>query len=298
MNVCPAGFCPHRSRRVACGMVFALLLAFIGFVGTARAQDNYEIQVYGSDTVAPKTIMVETHTNFSSIGSKPQPNSKFSPEGVYASDHAERETLELTQGINHWSEVGFYVFTNSSSANGFQWVGDHIRPRVRVPDDWNWPVGASLSMEIGYQRRSFSPDTWTWEIRPIVDKHFGRWYTAVNPVLERSFHGASVHQGVTFAPAVEIGYDITRKVTANIEYYGAFGQLGDFAPLHDQQHQIFPSLDLNVSPEWELNFGVGIGATASTDHLILKAIIGRRFNWTGRRPRGTSKGDEGKPENP
>ncbi len=95
-----------------------------------------------------------------------------------------------------------------------------------------------------------------------------------------------------------MGYDITRKVTANLEYYGTFGRLGDFRPLHQQEHQIFPSVDLNVSPEWELNFGLGIGATASTDHLIVKAIIGRRFNWTGRRPRGTSKGDEGKPENP
>jgi hypothetical protein len=38
-------------------------------------------------------------------------------------------------------------------------------------------------------------------------------------------------------------------------------------------------VDLNVSPDWEINFGVGWGATRSTDHLIIKAIIGRRFNW-------------------
>ena len=51
-----------------------------------------------------------------------------------------------------------------------QWVGDHIRPRVRVPESWRWPVGVSLSTEVGYQRAVYSPDTWTWEIRPIVDK--------------------------------------------------------------------------------------------------------------------------------
>ena len=48
------------------------------------------------------------------------------------------------------------------------------------------------------------------------------------------------------------------------------------------QHQIFPAIDLNVSPKWEFNFGVGIGITRSTDHLILKMIIGRRFTF-GRR---------------
>jgi len=46
-----------------------------------------------------------------------------------------------------------------------------------------------------------------------------------------------------------------------------------------RQQQFFPSIDLNVSPEWELNFGVGVGVTRSTDHLIIKGIIGRRFSW-------------------
>src|SRR3989442_1129939 len=29
------------------------------------------------------------------------------------------------------------------SGNGIQWVGDHIRPRVRVPKEWRWPIGLS-----------------------------------------------------------------------------------------------------------------------------------------------------------
>ena len=43
--------------------------------------------------------------------------------------------------------------------------------------------------------------------------------------------------------------------------------------------QVFVVTDLNVSPDWEINFGVGIGATSATDHLIVKAILGRRFDW-------------------
>jgi hypothetical protein len=52
-----------------------------------------------------------------------------------------------------------------------------------------------------------------------------------------------------------------------------------FDPLAEQQQQFFPAIDLNVAPEWELNFGVGWGITRSTDHLIIKAIVGRRFTW-------------------
>jgi hypothetical protein len=58
----------------------------------------------------------------------------------------------------------------------------------------------SISNEIGYQRRQYSVDTWTWEIRPIVDQKVGLWYWSLNPTLDRSFHGESVNQGVVFSP--------------------------------------------------------------------------------------------------
>jgi hypothetical protein len=249
------------------------LLALALLPALARAQGNYEIQVYGSETVPPRTLMVELHSNFTFEG---QDNTV---DGVYPTTHQLHETVELTQGLSSWSEVGLYVFTSEQNGNGIQWVGDHIRPRVRVPQSWGWPVGVSLSMEFGYQRPVYSPDTWTWEIRPIIDKSVGRWYFAFNPALERTLHGPDVNQGFTFAPAAKISYDFTPVVSAGIEYYADYGPLSDFSPGHDQQQQVFAVADLNVSPLWEINFGIGIGATASTDHLILKCILGRRFDW-------------------
>ncbi|HEX3435755.1 MAG TPA: hypothetical protein VHT24_03235 [Pseudacidobacterium sp.] len=245
------------------------------------AQDNYEIQVYGAETVAPRTTMLELHSNFTVDGSKPLPGSEYTADGTYPTNHALHETIEITQGLTSWSEVGFYIFTSSRSGQGVQWVGDHIRPRVRVPDSWHWPVGVSLSTEVGYQRRRFSTDTWTWEIRPIVDKQIGRWYFAVNPAFERSFHGPGTSQGVGFSPDAKISYDFTKVITGGLEYYASFGEIGNFYNFHNQQQQFFPAIDLNVSPNWEINFGVGFGPTASTDHLIVKAIIGRRFDWSG-----------------
>jgi hypothetical protein len=266
-------------------LVFILLLASLWLgAPAAHAQDNYEIQVYGADTVAPKTTMVELHSNFTVDGSKAVPGSQYAADGTVPTNHAEHETIEITQGINNWAEVGFYIFTSISPGQGWQWVGDHIRPRVRAPDSWHLPVGLSISNEIGYQRARYSPDTWTWEIRPIIDKQVGRYYLSLNPVLDRSWHGPSVHQGVTFSPNVKVGYDFTKKVQAGVEYYAAFGQLGSFDGLHNQQQQLFVVSDLNVSPDWEINFGVGIGSTASTDHLIVKGILGRRFSW-GHAPR-------------
>ncbi len=258
---------------------FSLAISFFTAGTIARAQDNYEIQVYGSETVAPKTLMVELHSNFTVDGFKAAPRSRYQTDGTFATNHAAHETIELTQGINSWSEIGFYIFTSERNGQGVQWVGNHIRPRVRAPESWHLPVGLSLSNEIGYQRARFSPDTWTWEIRPIIDKQLGHWYLAFNPAMERAWHGPSVHQGVSFSPNAKVGYDFTKKINAGVEYYGAYGDLASFDTLHNQQQQFFLATDLSVSPKWEFNFGIGVGATSSTDRLIVKAIVGRRFGW-------------------
>ena len=254
-----------------------LLVAVVLLCGgrSAFGQGNYEIQVYGADTVAPKNLMVELHSNYTIEGQK------YGTDGVYPTNHQEHETIELTEGLNDWSEVGFYIFTSEQDGHGVQWVGDHIRPRVRAPDSWHLPVGLSLSTEIGYQRAVYSPDTWTWEIRPIIDKAIGRWYLALNPALERTWHGPDVNQGVGFSPAVKVSYDFTNVVSTGFEYYADYGRLGEFASLHQQQQQVFAVTDLNVSPKWEINVGIGVGSTAGTDHLIVKGILGRRFDWGG-----------------
>jgi hypothetical protein len=261
---------PRSLRPLA--FVLPLILGFAPLL--AHAQDNYEIQVYGSETVAPQHTMVELHSNFTEEGSKTV------IDGVLPTNHAEHETVEITQGFTDWFETGFYIFTSIQSDGGWQWVGDHIRPRLRVPPSWHWPVGVSLSQEIGYQRRQFSTDTWTWEIRPIVDKQIGPWYMSFNPALERSWHGLSVDQGVGFSPAAKVSYDFTKRIAGGLEYYASYGPITGFLPLREQQQQFFPTVDLDLGPEWEFNFGVGVGTTASTDHLIIKCIIGRTFSWS------------------
>ena len=56
--------------------------------------------------------------------------------------------------------------------------------------------GESCRSRPGISGHGFSPDTWTLEIRPIVDKQIGRWYLAFNPTLDRSFHGPGVFRRV------------------------------------------------------------------------------------------------------
>jgi hypothetical protein len=190
------------------------------------------------------------------------------------SEHSLHETVEITHGFNGWFEVGFYVFTNAVTGEAPAYVGSHIRPRVRVPESWHWPVGVSLSQEIGFERRRFSEDTWDWEIRPIVDRRWGRLYVSVNPTVGVALSGGG---GAEFAPGAAVTYDVTPRVNLGVEYYSAFGEFGSFEAARNQWREVFPVVNLDLSPDWEFNAGLGFGLTRATDGLIAKLILGRRF---------------------
>jgi hypothetical protein len=267
--------CPELTVNISAPVprhVFAALVWLASCAAAAHAQGNYEVQVYGSELVAPGVTMVELHSNFTAKGVKD------TIDGVLPTNHAEHETLEITHGFNEWFETGFYQFTSIQADGSWKWVGTHIRPRVAIPERYRLPVGLSLSTEFGYQRPNFSLDTWTMELRPIVDKKLDKWYLCFNPTFDRSFHGPTVVGGVGFSPNVKFSYDVTKKVAAGLEYYGSYGPVTGFDPLREQQQQFLPAVDVDFGEKWEFNFGVGVGVTQATDHLLIKTILGYRFH--------------------
>ncbi len=234
------------------------------------AQDNYEIQVYGSQTVAPHTTIFELHSNYTFNGEKQI------KDGVRPSYHALHETLEITHGFTDNFELGFYLFSNYNHLYGYQLVGVHLRPRIRVPEKWKWPVGASLSAEVGYQGKNYSSETWNVELRPIIDKQFSKVYFSFNPVLGINLKGISNDHTPAFEPAFKLAFSIP-KATLGVEYYGSLGQLNQIPGWKDQEHALFFVTDLYVNPKWEFNFGPGWGLTPATDKFIFKSYIGRRI---------------------
>ncbi len=251
--------------------LLAAACTVVALAAPAAAQDNYEIQVYPSTLVGAGRTMVELHSNYTFSGLQPT-------DGSLTSRHALHETVEITRGFSSWFELGFYFFTSKQAQDvAPQWVGFHLRPRVSVPEEWHWPVGLSFSNEFGVARAAFSPDTWTWEIRPIIDQKRGAFYWSVNPSFDLAFSGPDRGRGAVFAPNAKVSWDLTSVVAIGAEYYGAVGRLGAFDPRAAQQHQLFPAIDLDLGDAWEFNVGVGVGLTPATDRYMTKLILGRRF---------------------
>jgi hypothetical protein len=238
---------------------------------TIKAQDNYEIQVYGSETVEKGRTMVELHSNYTANGFTNVVN------GQLPDNHVVHETIEITHGWTPWFETGFYIFNSIGSEGRTAYVGSHIRPRVAAPESWHWPFGVSISTEFGFQKKAFSANTSTLEIRPIIDKKWNKLYISINPTLDKSFAGPDQNRGLIFSPNIKGSYDITKVVALGLEYYGSTGPFFHYDAFQQQMEQLFAATDLNFNPDWEFNGGIGYGFTKSTEKAIFKIIIGRRF---------------------
>lgn len=251
--------------------ILLLLLALSFF--TVPAQENYEIQVYGSQTMNKGMTMFELHSNYTINGER-EIN-----KGVLPSYHALHETIEITHGISENFELGFYLFTNYTSPYGFKVIGTHLRPRIMAPQSWKLPVGLSLSAEFGYQSQQYSADTWSIELRPIIDKTIGKFYFSFNPTLGIQIKGVEKQSAPAFAPNIKASFACSPKVSIGGEYYGDLGTINHFERGPEQSHAIFLVADLYVDPRWEINLGPGWGLTNATDALVVKLLVGRRIDW-------------------
>ena len=260
--------------RVAYGLPFAAMLAAIVTL-PVRAQDTFEVQVYEYATVPRGMWNLETHANYTLRGTK-----QF--DGAVAPTHRQSHlTFELTRGITDYFELaGYLVFAHRDDAEGsalFDYAGYRIRPRVRLPESWNLPAKISLSTEVGFPSAEYESARTTLEVRPIVERGFGKWLVDVNPTVGRVLRGPGSNEGWDLEPGARVGYAVTPKVDLSIEYYGAYGAVSDILPSSQQVHLIFPGADIAIGENRVLNFGIGANLTDEGTRAMLKMRLGWMF---------------------
>jgi hypothetical protein len=247
------------------------VLAWLSSPIAARAQDLFEIQVYPYETVEPGQTMVEFHTNFIPSGTHDTAG------GLYPNHHQFHETIEITHGWTSRFETGFYIETAYVPGVGEKFTGWHVRPRVRLPESKRFPFNVSLSLEYAFNRPGFDPNEQTLEIRPIFERQQGRLYLSINPDMSVAIKGPDAGNAPAFEPNAKIGWDFTSKISGGLEYYSETGTVKHYEPLSEQHHILLPAIDLNLGPDWEFNAGIGHGLTGTSEHWIVKMIVGRRF---------------------
>ena len=249
--------------------IFGILLALTLLPPIASAQTD-EIQVYDGGLAETGKFNLTWHQNFTPKGA----TSSTYPGGLL-SNHAYVGVPEWAYGVTRWFELGLYMPLYSfspgygSSLNGFK-----LRTLFAVPkaDERKFFYGANF--EFSYNARQWDPKRFTSEIRPIVGWHLGATDIIVNPILDNSYIGL---KNLDFAPAERIAHRFTPKWTLGLEEYGEYGPIHRINSFHDQGHQFYFVADHSVKGI-DVEAGIGVGVTASTDKLTLKLILSRDLN--------------------
>jgi hypothetical protein len=253
---------------VRLGVVFPLAVIA---ASPAAAQDPFEIQVYEYITTPKGRWNLETHVNYTARGTTVHAGR------VAPSQGQSHLTLELTRGVTELFELAGYAVLARREGHSPDFVGWRVRPRIRAPEHWNLPVKLSLSTEVAFPRDLYEEEDVTLEVRPIIERRFGRLLIDLNPVVGRSLRGPGTGDGWDFEPGARVGLTVSPIVDLSIEYYGSLGPVSGFLPAEEQVHQFFGGGDLQLAPSIVLNLGLGLGATDAGNRTVLKARLGWMF---------------------
>lgn len=98
-----------------------------------------------------------------------------------------------------------------------------------------------------------------------------------NIVFDRALHGPGTQLGWGVEPSARLGWQQWKTLTPSIEYYSGLGPLGNFAPVANQTHLIFPGADGKMRERLTWSFGVGLGTTDGSREVVLKSRLEYEF---------------------
>ena len=246
------------------------LAAFLWLSGQAGAIDFYEIQIYPTDTTPKNVLQLELHSNSVTSATGSEAHAQLNPYQVH-------ETLEATYGLTPHIEIGQYFATAKLSNGEYEYAGSRSKLHFGLGASDSWPLQVGANLELDYMRRAAEENPLSLEMRPIMQKRFGKLWIVANFAFEKPFRGPGTHRGVTLSPSGEISYDLISWLSPALEYYGDMGSLEHLPGVQHQQHFLVPALDFYLLPKLELNLGVGFGLTRASNGVFLKSIVGWRF---------------------
>jgi hypothetical protein len=252
--------------------VFALVALALALTPKAAFAQTDEIQVYDAEIAEQGKFNVMVHTNFIPSGSK---TAAF-PGGIIP-DNSVNGAVEWAWGVKDWFEQGLYfpVFTAYSkgrggSLNGFKLRELFVRPHAK---DHTLFYGANFEFSVNY--RYWEQQHITSEVRPIVGLHLHKVDLVYNPILDTDYKGG--FGNLEFVPAGRIAYNVKDNWAVSLEEYADFGPLNNFAPAHDQFHEVWAVVN-HESKLISIETGVGFGVTHGADRLTFKLMLSHDLN--------------------
>jgi hypothetical protein len=223
----------------------------------ARAQDPFEIHVYEYEELKPGQFTLEQHLNY-----VPTPG-----------DRQFHMTYELTGAITDHISLGFMELNGVRfGASGLEEAGWRVLPHFYAPESWGLPFKAGLVTEFSFEHPTYSADSKHVEIRPILERRFGRFQFDLNPVFSRALHGPGTRDGWHFEPAARVAFGDSDSDDKRFVPY-----LESYNDPESHVHQIFPGVDIRLARKLLWSLGIGPGLNSAEPRLVLKSRMEFEF---------------------
>jgi hypothetical protein len=255
-------------------VIGAATLGLLVCARTALAQvDPFEFEVYPWRTVGHGVLEVESLNSVvpdgHTVGDAGLSSGDFASQDMY------RTAIEVTYGITDKIEAAAYLNLAKPNGASFQYAGSKYRLRGSLFEEGQLPVDLGWYVELEWHKTpQFDASELELELRPIIEKDWGRFEVDLNPKFEKAiFVGPDKNKGFEFGYVAGTYYNYSRWISPGLEFYGGIGLIDDIDPLHEQQHYIFPVVRGALPYGLEYNFGPGIGLTSGSDQVIVKLNI-------------------------
>jgi hypothetical protein len=247
-----------------------LVVASLLIARRAAAQvDPWEFEVYPYATESRGMLEIESDNAYIANGHSQGGNGTAA--GTFRSQGMWYSGEELTYGLTDRIETAAYLSLSQPSGHGLWWAGDKLRLRGRLFDEEVLPVNLGWYVELEWHKTpQFDNADLELELKPIIEKDFGRFSVTLNPVFEKVLYGVGHDQGFEFGYRNGAYYRWMRYLSPGVEFYGGIGLIDNNDPLRQQQHYIFPVMWGELPHGIEYNLGPGFGLTAGSDHVIMK----------------------------
>ena len=247
-----------------------LLVSILMPAAPVRAQiDPWEFEVYPYATESRG--MIEVETDNAVVANGHSQGGDGTAAGTFRSQAMWYNGNELTYGLTDRIEAAAYLDLAQPGGHGFWWAGDKLRLRGRLFDEDVLPVNLGWYAELEWHKTPQFDDTdLELELKPIIEKDFGRFSLMANPVFEQPLYGRGHDQGFEFGYRNGAYYSWKPYLSPGVEFYGGIGLLDDSDPLNRQQHYIFPVVWGHLPYGVEYNLGPGFGLTSGSDHVLIK----------------------------
>jgi len=256
---------PHRY----CLLFVSCFLVFF----TARTAYGQFYKVYGYETLDAGELEL-VYWNSYVVSSDHQMaffDSRVDREGLIA------HSFEMEYGLSHRWTVGAYLDFFDPPGASLKYVRTKaLVTYYRFYEKGSRPIDLGLYVEFIFPRKSYE-DSEELEAKLILEKDFGSWRVDLNPTFEKKISGEEVEEGMDFNLAAGIYYRQFPWIQPGLEYYAKFGELREFRSWDEQQHVLFPTIDLIFKLRYHLHAGIGIGLNDGADDLTWKTIFSVEF---------------------